>query len=1445
TERDATNWSSDKLKELLLAVRVENEDGSCEVTEVSKVEGEASINNRKGKLIFFYEWNLKMTWIGTAKSGIKYKGNVEIANLSDENDMDDLDIAVSLGKDEPETDLTALMKKEGVKKIRETMGMYMDALRTEFTQGMILPTINDLRKDAGAQAAPKVDKAQPASGNAGSKTSAGVKIPTCKFTLKDHFPAPPEEIYRVFVTQEVNASFTFLFNIVLLLDLDADLEEINDSPEGKTSFHSPNTEEEEVPTGARMVVEQAHLPREEVSQDSEGGGEGSSEEPSLLDVTGTEDLPTEPVDAEEKQKAYLEEINDSPEGKTSFHSPNTEEEEVPTGARMVVEQAHLPREEVSQDSEGGGEGSSEEPSLLDVTGTEDLPTEPVDAEEKQKALQRVVGGTADGEPCFFPYLFLGKEFTVCTTEGRGDGRLWCSTTYDYDRDKKWGFCETEDQAKQRRQAQEAEDLYQTAIKIINGTSKTSQKKEGYSILMKAAEMGHTKAMEKVAYAMLFGDYMTQNTHQARELFEKPEDLYQTAIKIINGTSKTSQKKEGYSILMKAAEMGHTKAMEKVAYAMLFGDYMTQNTHQARELFEKLLIEGSPKAQTSDLSFLMGYSILMKAAEMGHTKAMEKVAYAMLFGDYMTQNTHQARELFEKLLIEGSPKAQTGLGFLHAVGLGVNSSQAKALVYYTFGALGGNLIAHMILGYRYWGGIGVPQSCESALTHYRLVANHVASDISLTGGSVVQRIRLLDEVENPGVASGMLEEDLIQYYQFLAEKGDVQAQVGLGQLHLHGGRGVEQNHERAFEYFNQAANAGNTHAMAFLGKMYSEGSDSLPQNNETAMQYFKKAADLGNPVGQSGLGMAYLYGRGVPVNYDMALKYFQKAAEQGWVDGQLQLGTMYYNGIGVKRDYKQALKYFNLASQAGHILAFYNLAQMHATGTGNDWLQNYENGIKEYFELYGPQMPRMLVNLVEILPLEGLRDLKKETLGCLLQRSFCSCLILPPDNSTELKELIEMNSVFQKKMEELIASGRYDKRDDFAVILQPYAKKAVPPRLPDGKVDFSYFTPDCFHFTIKGHEEMAKGLWNNMVMKCIVEVIADTLSKPSPLPVSQECLDALRGGTSERAQKQKKSSNLADHISGVLHNDKDAEADQSMLAVLGLPKSSADEEEEEEERDDSREEEKKDTQLGEGLTEDSAESLQDNEIEDSEEEQKREDTPDNHITDSLSKEVPVSEEKHSTHEEPEDTREEQSKPGKEEPEREHSSQEEEERENETKEEQRLHKDSSESDSSKNISEEDKDEKISEKEDSEDDDKKSAEDKVESRKAGEESLHGNVAEREEKSSKAEVEGQSKWLNKMDELAEQLSSKKRSREEEEEENSTESLQAPLPKSPLLDGALQRHLTSEKHHSKEASVEEDGSRSLESAELQMMHHPDVEEKREEEGSANRKPEVGISYQY
>lgn len=51
-EKNATQWSKDKLKELLVGLKVENEEYSCEIKELKKCQGEASANNRKAKLVF-------------------------------------------------------------------------------------------------------------------------------------------------------------------------------------------------------------------------------------------------------------------------------------------------------------------------------------------------------------------------------------------------------------------------------------------------------------------------------------------------------------------------------------------------------------------------------------------------------------------------------------------------------------------------------------------------------------------------------------------------------------------------------------------------------------------------------------------------------------------------------------------------------------------------------------------------------------------------------------------------------------------------------------------------------------------------------------------------------------------------------------------------------------------------------------------------------------------------------------------------------------------------------------------------------------------------------------------------------------------------------------------------------------------------------------------------
>ena len=73
-------------------------------------------------------------------------------------------------------------------------------------------------------------------------------------------------------------------------------------------------------------------------------------------------------------------------------------------------------------------------------------------------------------------------------------------------------------------------------------------------------------------------------------------------------------------------------------------------------------------------------------------------------------------------------------------------------------------------------MGVATSCEKALDYYRRVAQSVADEVSFSGGPALQRVRLQDEIENGGYTSGVLDNDLIEYYQLLADKGDVQAQV---------------------------------------------------------------------------------------------------------------------------------------------------------------------------------------------------------------------------------------------------------------------------------------------------------------------------------------------------------------------------------------------------------------------------------------------------------------------------------------------------------------------------------------------------------------------------------------------------------------------------------------------------------------------------------------------
>ncbi|KAA0711185.1 Phospholipase B1, membrane-associated [Triplophysa tibetana] len=161
------------------------------------------------------------------------------------------------------------------------------------------------------------------------------------------------------------------------------------------------------------------------------------------------------------------------------------------------------------------------------------------------------------------------------------------------------------------------------------------------------------------------------------------------------------------------------------------------------------------------------------------------------------------------------------------------------------------------------------------------------------------------------------------------------------------------------------------------------------------------------------------------------------------------------------------------------------------------VDNFIHYMTENLEMMMQEVPRLIVNVVQILPMKALREVAKPNIGCMLNKFFCSCLTRPEENSPELQELLELNLEFQRRLEELLHSDRFFK-EDFAVVLQPYLSYAKPPRLPDGKIDTSFFTADCFHFTVKGHEELAKGLWNNMFEPEEKKTMIDSFSNPVEL-----------------------------------------------------------------------------------------------------------------------------------------------------------------------------------------------------------------------------------------------------------------------------------------------------------------------------------------------------------
>ena len=67
-----------------------------------------------------------------------------------------------------------------------------------------------------------------------------------------------------------------------------------------------------------------------------------------------------------------------------------------------------------------------------------------------------------------------------------------------------------------------------------------------------------------------------------------------------------------------------------------------------------------------------------------------------------------------------------------------------------------------------------------------------------------------------------------------------------------------------------------------------------------------------------------------------------------------------------------------------------------------------------------------------------------------------------------KELEEVYAQYVNFTNNVVEQGRWEGREDFTVVLQPMFEEFKVPYKTSGEPDLSYFAPDCFHLSAKGH-----------------------------------------------------------------------------------------------------------------------------------------------------------------------------------------------------------------------------------------------------------------------------------------------------------------------------------------------------------------------------------------
>ena len=159
------------------------------------------------------------------------------------------------------------------------------------------------------------------------------------------------------------------------------------------------------------------------------------------------------------------------------------------------------------------------------------------------------------------------------------------------------------------------------------------------------------------------------------------------------------------------------------------------------------------------------------------------------------------------------------------------------------------------------------------------------------------------------------------------------------------------------------------------------------------------------------------------------------------------------------------------------LGYNDICDFSCSNDSMDYVEEWVGNIDESLVYMRDHLPRTFVNLMLVARLSiGLQYIEVAPQCTAIAMGLCPCIFA--GDALAISDMVV--DEFNRRLNELVDSRKYDIKNDFTVVVQPYLSTSQPIRDANGIVDISYVAVDCVHLSAIGNRFYATGLWENML-----------------------------------------------------------------------------------------------------------------------------------------------------------------------------------------------------------------------------------------------------------------------------------------------------------------------------------------------------------------------------